>query len=60
MPGIIVPEPLQEQLRDAGPREREVGFAHARELLAAARGSVAGVYVVAPYRQPLSVLELLA
>jgi methionine synthase I (cobalamin-dependent)/5,10-methylenetetrahydrofolate reductase len=59
VPGIIVPEPLQEQLRGAGPREREVGFAHARELLAAARGRVAGVYVVAPYRQPLSVLELL-
>jgi len=59
VPGIVVPDALQEQLRDAGPREREVGFAHALELLAAARGRVAGVYVVAPYRQPLSVLELL-
>jgi methionine synthase I (cobalamin-dependent)/5,10-methylenetetrahydrofolate reductase len=59
VPGIEVPEPLQEQLRDAGPRETEVGFAHARELLAAARDRAAGVYVVAPYRQPLSVLDLL-
>ena len=59
VPGIEVPEALQEQLRDAGPREREIGFAHARELLAAARDRVAGVYVVAPYRMPLSVLELL-
>jgi methionine synthase / methylenetetrahydrofolate reductase (NADH) len=59
VPGIDVPDPLQEQLRDAGPREREVGFAHARELLAAARDLTAGVYVVAPYRKPLSVLELL-
>jgi methionine synthase / methylenetetrahydrofolate reductase (NADH) len=59
VPGIVVPDALQEQLRDAGPRERQVGFAHAHELLAAARGRVAGVYVVAPYRQPLSVLELL-
>jgi methionine synthase I (cobalamin-dependent)/5,10-methylenetetrahydrofolate reductase len=59
VPGIIVPEPLQEQLRVAGSRETEVGFAHARELLVAARDLAAGVYVVAPYRRPLSVLELL-
>jgi len=59
VPGIVVPNSLQEALRDAGSREREVGFAHARELLAALRDVAAGVYVVAPYRQPLSVLELL-
>jgi methionine synthase I (cobalamin-dependent) len=60
VPGIVVPDSLQEQLRDAGSREAEVGFAHARELIAAARDRAAGVYVVAPYRQPLSVLDLLA
>ena len=60
VPGISVPEPLQAALRDAGPDEVEVGFAHARELLAAARDRAAGVYVVAPYRRPLSVLDLLA
>ncbi len=59
VPGIIVPDPLQEELRDAGPNETEVGFAHARRLLEACRESAAGVYVVAPYRKPLSVLELL-
>ena len=59
VPGIVVPDELQEQLRDAGPRETEVGFAHARELLAAARDRAAGVYVVAPYKKPLSVLDLL-
>jgi homocysteine S-methyltransferase len=60
VPGIVVPDALQEALRDAGPGEREVGFAHAGELLSALRDVAAGVYVVAPYRQPLSVLELLA
>jgi methionine synthase / methylenetetrahydrofolate reductase (NADH) len=60
VPGIVVPDELQEQLREAGPREAEIGFAHARELLAAARDRAAGVYVVAPYKKPLSVLELLA
>jgi methionine synthase I (cobalamin-dependent)/5,10-methylenetetrahydrofolate reductase len=59
VPGIVVPDRLQERLRDAGPREAEVGFEHARELLTAARDRAAGVYVVAPYRKPLSVLELL-
>ena len=59
VPGIVVPEPLQERLREAGPQEAEVGFAYARELLAAVRDRAAGVYVVAPYRKPLSVLELL-
>jgi hypothetical protein len=34
-------------------------MAHARELVAAARGRCDGVYVVAPYRRPTSVLELL-
>jgi methionine synthase / methylenetetrahydrofolate reductase(NADPH) len=59
VPGIVVPDDLQERLREAGPREQEIGFAHAGELLAAARDRAAGVYVVAPYRRPLSVLELL-
>jgi methionine synthase I (cobalamin-dependent)/5,10-methylenetetrahydrofolate reductase len=59
VPGIVVPDELQERLRDAGPREAELGFAHARELLAAARDRAAGVYAVAPYKKPLSVLELL-
>ena len=60
VPGIVVPDELQERLRDAAPREAEVGFAHARELLDAARDRTAGVYVVAPYKKPLSVLDLIA
>lgn len=60
VPGIVVPDALQEALRDAGAHEAEVGFEHARELLDAARGRCAGAYLVAPYRKPLSVLELLA
>src|SRR5262245_3672638 len=60
VPGIVVPDELQEQLRVAGPRGAEVGFAHAQALLAAARDRAAGAYVVAPYKKPLSVLELIA
>jgi len=59
LPGIVVPDPLQDALRDAGADAADVGMAHAKQLLAEARGEVAGVYLVIPYRKPLRVLELL-
>jgi homocysteine S-methyltransferase len=58
LPGIVVPESLQEALRDAGSDAPAVGMAYAKELYAAAREKAAGVYLVAPYRKPLNVLEL--
>jgi homocysteine S-methyltransferase len=59
VPGIVVPEPVQERLRDAGAGAPEVGLALARELMAEAREKAAGVYLVAPFRQPLGILDLL-
>jgi homocysteine S-methyltransferase len=59
VPGILVPQHLQEALEAAGSNAADVGFAHARELIAAARDRCAGVYLVAPFRRPLRVLELL-
>ncbi len=59
VPGILVPEPLQEALRDAGPDAAELGMNHARELIAASRGRADGVYIVAPFRRPLAVLDLI-
>ena len=59
LPGIVVPEPLQNALRDAGADAADVGMEHAKRLLREARDRVAGVYLVVPYRQPLRVLELL-
>jgi len=58
VPGIVVPEPVQQRLRDAGTRAPDVGLALARELLAASRERAHGAYVVAPFRQPLGVLDL--
>jgi len=60
VPGIVVPQPLQDALEAAGPDAAAIGMAHARELIAAARELFQGVYVVAPYRKPTSVLDLLA
>jgi methionine synthase / methylenetetrahydrofolate reductase (NADH) len=60
LPGIVVPEELQERLRDAGSNAADVGMAAAKELYAAAKERAAGVYLVAPYRQPLNILNLIA
>jgi methionine synthase / methylenetetrahydrofolate reductase(NADPH) len=59
LPGIVVPQQLQDALRDAGADAATVGMEHARELLAASRELAAGAYLVAPFRKPLGVLELL-
>jgi homocysteine S-methyltransferase len=59
VPGIVVPEPVQEKLRTAGAAAAEVGLEHARTLMEEAREKAAGVYLVAPFRQPLGILDLL-
>ena len=53
------PRTLQHALERAGSDAAEVGFQHARELIEASRERAAGVYLVAPFRRPLRVLELL-
>jgi homocysteine S-methyltransferase len=59
-PGIVVPDHVQARYRDAGASAGDVGLELARELIAGARDLAAGIYVVAPFRRPLGVLDLLA
>jgi len=59
VPGIVVPESVQERYAAAGADAREVGLELGRELIDAARELAHGVYVMAPFRQPLNVVELL-
>ena len=59
VPGIIVPDEVQEALRDAGPDGPRVGMEIAQDLIEASRSRAAGVYLVAPFKRPLGVLELL-
>jgi len=59
VPGMLVPEPVQERLRAAGADAGEVGRALARELIEESREKAAGVYLVAPFRQPLGILDVL-
>ena len=58
-PGMVVPEHVQERYRAAGAGARDVGLALGQELIAGARELAHGVYVMAPFRQPLNVVELL-
>ena len=58
-PGIVIPDHVQERYRAAGTDAAAVGAAIVRELVAGARDLAAGVYVVAPFRRPLGVLDLL-
>jgi methionine synthase I (cobalamin-dependent)/5,10-methylenetetrahydrofolate reductase len=58
VPGIVVPDVVQERLRKAGSGAIEAGLALAREQLAEVREKAAGVYVVAPFKQPAAALDL--
>jgi methionine synthase / methylenetetrahydrofolate reductase(NADPH) len=58
-PGIVVPAGVQKRYQDAGAGAQNVGIEIGRELIAGARDLAAGVYVVAPFRQPLGVLDVL-
>ena len=59
VPGIVVPEHVQERYRAAGAEAGALGLELGRELIDAAREFAQGVYVMAPFRQPLNVVELL-
>jgi methionine synthase I (cobalamin-dependent)/5,10-methylenetetrahydrofolate reductase len=58
-PGIIVPEHVQERYRAAGTNAPQVGIDLVHELIEQVRKVAAGVYIVAPFRRPLGVLDVL-
>ena len=59
VPGIVVPDALQAELRDAGPGAADIGTAHARELVRELREQADGVYIATPFRRPLAALDVL-
>jgi homocysteine S-methyltransferase len=58
-PGMVVPDEVQERYRRAGPAAREVGGELGLELIEGARSLAHGVYVVAPFRTPINVVDFL-
>jgi methionine synthase / methylenetetrahydrofolate reductase(NADPH) len=59
VPGITIPDPVQQRLADAGSDARLVGFELGRSLIEGARERAAGVYVIPPFKEPAAALELL-
>ena len=59
VPGIVVPDHVQERYRRAGTSAPEVGQELARELIADSRELAAGIYVIPPFKQPEAALDLL-
>jgi len=59
VPGIVVPEPVQQRLERAGANAAAEGLALAQELYTEAREKVAGVYVIPPFKQPEAALDVL-
>ena len=60
VPGIVVPEPVQRRLEQAGSNAAAEGLVLARELYAGAREKAAGVYLIPPFKQPEAALDVLA
>jgi len=60
VPGIVVPDRVLNGLRDAGAGAGEIGMQIGRELLEGSRDRAQGAYVVAPFRRPLGILDLLS
>jgi methionine synthase / methylenetetrahydrofolate reductase(NADPH) len=59
VPGITIPERIQERLAAAGPDAKAVGFELAAELIEEARDRAAGIYVIPPFKEPEAALALL-
>jgi homocysteine S-methyltransferase len=58
VPGMIVPEHVQDALRDAGSNAAQYGRELARRLIEESRERAQGAYVVAPFRSPERALAL--
>lgn len=60
VPGIVIPEAVQERLTRAGSEAKREGFKLAREILATVKEKAAGVYIIPSfkkYEEALLVLE---
>ncbi|MEX1255954.1 MAG: bifunctional homocysteine S-methyltransferase/methylenetetrahydrofolate reductase [Dehalococcoidia bacterium] len=56
--GVTIPEPLRQRMRDAGENGAAEGAAIAREIIAAARGGVQGIYFIPSFGRYDMVAEL--
>jgi homocysteine S-methyltransferase len=59
VPGITIPDSIQQRLADAGSDAKRIGFDLARGLIDEARSRVTGIYIIPPFKEPAAALELL-
>jgi homocysteine S-methyltransferase len=59
VPGITIPDAIQNRLADAGADAKQLGFELARGLVEEARARAAGIYVIPPFKEPVAALDLL-
>ncbi len=59
VPGIVVPDELLAALEAAGADAAEVGYQRAVQLLREAPDHAAGVYLIAPFKQPQAILPVI-
>ncbi len=59
VPGILVPEELLARLEAAGPEAARIGAEHARRLLDEAPDKAQGAYLIAPFKRPERILDVL-
>ena len=53
-----MPDHILHALEHGGPEAAAVGLTLARELIQAIRETVAGIYVIPPFKQPEAALDL--
>jgi len=58
VPGIVIPEAVLKDLEGAGTAARRRGFAIARRMLDWARTTLAGAYLIAPFKRYEEILEI--
>ncbi len=58
LPGVVVPEATRDRMREAGDRGPAEGIAIAKEIIAAARGGVQGIYLIPSFDRYEAVVEL--
>jgi homocysteine S-methyltransferase len=59
VPGITIPDSIQQRLAAAGSDAKTIGFDLARGLIEDARSRAAGIYIIPPFKEPAAALELL-
>ncbi len=59
VPGIVIPQPMQERMARAGDHEAQEGLAMARELMSVIKKDIAGIYIMPPFKKYNLAAELI-